>query len=240
MFGEALRFPLAGDDGVKSVLIGGVLGLLGFLIIPIFFVQGYTVRVLQVAMDGGEEAPPFDEWGDLLVDGLKLFVITLAYFLVPMVLLFGALFAFVGISAVGVGAGGEPSPAALTGAGIVGLLLISVGFILFLLVAYLVPAAVANFAHKDDLGAAFDVRTVIDAAFSADYFVAVVFAILVGLLAGILSFLLSIIIVGLLLVPFLSFYVQVATYYLFGRGFVKGLGLDDGSGATPTTTATVE
>lgn len=82
MFGEALRFPIAGDSALKNLLIGGVLGLLGFLLVPAFFVQGYLVRVLRVAVDGGDEPPVFDEWGDLLVDGLKLFVVTLAYFIV--------------------------------------------------------------------------------------------------------------------------------------------------------------
>ncbi|WP_255195780.1 DUF4013 domain-containing protein [Halorarius litoreus] len=240
MFGEALRFPLAGDDGVKSILIGGLLGLLGFLIIPIFFVQGYTVRVLRVALEGGEEAPAFDEWGDLLVDGVKLFVVGIVYFLLPTILMFISIFAFVGITSVSTAATGEPSPSALAGAGILGLLLLAVTVVLFFLAAYLLPAAAANFARHDDLGAAFDIRTVVDAAFSADYFVAVVFAILVGLLVGVVSAVLSLIIIGLLLVPFLSFYAQVATYYLFGRGFAKGMNLDDGSGSAPSAYATVE
>lgn len=240
MFGEALRFPLAGDDGVKSILIGGILGLLGVLIIPIFLVQGYTVRVLRVALEGGEDAPAFDEWGDMLVDGIKLFVIGIVYFLPPFLLMLISIFAFVGVASVSTAAAGEPNPSAVAGAGILGLLLMAVTVILFFLAAYVLPAAAANFARHDDLGAAFDFRTVIDAAFTADYFVAVVFAILVGMLVGIVSVVLSIIIVGLILIPFLSFYAQVATYYLFGRGFAKGLNLDEGSGAAPTTSATVE
>lgn len=240
MFGEALRFPLAGDDGVKSVLIGGILGLLGFLVIPVFFVQGYTVRVLRVALEGGEDAPAFDEWGDLLVDGVKLFVIGIVYFLLPTLLMFISIFAFVGIASVSTAAAGDPNPSALAGAGIVGLLLFAVTVVLFILAAYIVPAAATNFARHDDLGAAFDIRTVIDAAFTADYFVAVVFAILVGLLLGILSVVLSLIIVGLILVPFLSFYAQVATYYLFARGYAKGLNLDEGGGPAPTASATFE
>lgn len=239
MLGEALRFPIEGDDGLKNILIGGLLVIFGFLLIPIFLVQGYTVRVLRVAVDGGEEPPSFDEWGEMLVDGLKLFIIAIAYFLVPMVLFLVSMFAFVGIASVS-SAGGEPAPGALAGAGIVGLLLISVSMLLFVVASYLLPAAAANFARTDEFGAAFDVGTVIDGAFSADYLVAVVFAILVGIIFGTITFVLSIIIIGLLVVPFVSFYSQVATYHLFGRGFAKGLGLDEGGGSTATPTTTVE
>lgn len=239
MFGEAIRFPIAGDSAVKNVLIGGILGMLGFLLIPVFFVQGYLVRVLRVAVEGGDEPPAFNEWGDMLVDGLKLFVISIAYFLVPTVLLFVALFAVIGTAAVSSGAPGEVAPGAVAGAGIIGILLLLAAMLLFLLAAYLLPAAAANFARHDDLGKAFDFGTVIDAAFSADYFVAVLFAILIGLVVGAVTFLLTAIIVGIILVPFLSFYTQVATYYLFGKGYAKALDVD-GGGTTPGATATVE
>ena len=237
MFGEALRFPVAGDSALKNHLIGGVLGILGFLLIPAFFVQGYLVRVLRVAVEGGDEPPVFDEWGDLLVDGLKLFVVTLAYFIVPTIVMFVSIFAFVGVASVSTGAPGEVPSSAFAGAGIDGLLLLLVSMLLFFLAAYLVPAAAANFARHDDLGKAFEFGTVVDAAFSADYFVAVVFAILVGLIVGAVTVFLSIIVVGLILVPFLSFYTQVATYYLFGRGFAKAMDLDGPGGATGTGTA---
>lgn len=51
---------------------------------------------------------------------------------------------------------------------------------------------------------------------------------------GIIAFLLTFLLVGV----FLSFYVQVSVYYLFGRGYAKGLSLEPG-GAEGTETATV-
>lgn len=237
MFGEALKFPVSGDSALKNHLIGGVLAIFGFLLFPIFFVQGYLVRVVRVAVEGGDEPPAFDDWGDLFVDGLKLFVVTLGYVIVPTILLFVAIFAFVGTAAVSSGAPGEVNPGALAGASIVGVLLLLVAMLLFLVVSYLLPAAVANFARHDDIGKAFEFGTVLDAAFSADYFVAILFAILLGLIIGVVTFILSVIIVGLILVPFISFYSQVATYYLFGRGYAKALGLDGPAGpsSSPTT-----
>ncbi|WP_255149418.1 DUF4013 domain-containing protein [Halorarius halobius] len=239
MLGEGLAFPINGNDGVKNFLIGGILSLLGVLIIPAVFVQGYLVRVVAVAVDGGEEPPAFDEWGDLFVDGLKLIVLTIAYVLIPTVLLIGVA-AFVGVAALGAGAGpgAEPSAGLLTGLGLVGLLGMFVAVVLLLVAAYLIPAAAANFARNDDLGAAFDLGTVTDAAFTADYLVAALLAFVVSLAVGIVSFILNLIIIGLLLVPFLSFYTQVVTYYLMGRGFAEGLGISGTTG--PSSTATYE
>lgn len=240
MFGDALRFPIAGDSAVKTILIGGVLGFLGFLLIPIFFVQGYLVRVLRVAVEGGEEPPEFDEWGDMLVDGLKLFVISIAYFIVPTILLFVALFAVIGTVAVSPGAPSDVGAGAIAGAGFVGILLILVAILLFLVAVYFLPAAAANFARHDDLGKAFEFGTIIDAALSADYFVAAVIALVISLIAGIVSSILFAIFIGIILAPFISFYAQVATYYVMARGYAKALNIDSSGGTTPGATATVE
>lgn len=242
MLGEALRFPIAGDEGVKSVIIGGVMLFVSFLIIPILFVQGYLVRVLRTAVEDGDEAPTFDDWGEMLVDGVKLLVINVVYALVPLALFFFTLFGFIGIAAIGAGSGGEPSPGALAGLGLVGLLLLLLSVLLLLLVAYVVPAAAANFARHDDLGAAFDFGTVFDAAFSADYFVAGVLAIVIGLVVGIVSLLLGVLTFGLffLVLVFVQFYVQVSIYYLFGRGFAKALDVDGNDGSPAPDTAVAE
>lgn len=93
MLGEALSYPKSGDDWLKTVLIGGVLYLVGgFIFITLLPVFGYFVRVLRSAANDGHEAPVFDEWGDLFVDGVKVLIIQFAYTLVPFVLLFAGLF----------------------------------------------------------------------------------------------------------------------------------------------------
>lgn len=217
MLGEALSFPHSGDDGLKKILIGGILVLLGILIVPAIFVQGYLVRVLRAGAEGADESPTFDDWGDMLVDGIKLIVIGFVYLLVPTAILLAALF----VVSIGVVFAAEGSGVG-AGIGVVGGLLFLVALLLYLFVAYLLPAAQANFAYHDELGAAFDFRTVLNAAFSADYFVALVLAFVVVLVLGFLGALLSLLLVGF----FLLFYVRVATFYLLGRGYAKGLGLE--------------
>jgi len=223
MLGEALSYPKSGDDWLKSILIGGVLTLVGaFIFVTLLPVQGYLVRVLRSAANDEHEAPVFDEWGDLFVDGIKVLLVQFAYALVPMAIL------FVGVLVAGIGAISATESSSIgAGVGIVGAVILLVGFLLIVVVSYLVPAALANFAYEDDLGAAFDFGTVVDAAFTSDYFVALLLAFVVGLVLGIIAFLLTFLLVGV----FLSFYVQVSVYYLFGRGYAKGLDLESGGGS---------
>lgn len=220
MLGDALSFPRSGDDWIPTLLIGGVLTVLSFLVIPAFILQGYFVRVLRAAATGQTDSPSFTDWGGLLVDGLKLFVVNLAYSIVLVIPYFGLFFL------IGFGSDGG------AGTGILVLALGLVVFVLALVVSYFVPAASANFALEGDFGAAFDFGTIKSAALTSDYAMAWLLALVVGFVGGAVGAALSFLLVGI----FVLFYVQVAVYYLFGRGFAKGLGRTGGDTATTTTT----
>jgi hypothetical protein len=209
MLGDALSFPRQSDDWLPTLLIGGVLSVLGFLIVPIFIVQGYFVRVLAAAARGERAAPSFTDWGGLIVDGVKLFVLNLVYGLLLLIPL--------GIVAVATGVAASGGDASRVFAGIVGLVGLLVVAALGLVVAYIVPAAATNFAMEGRLGAAFDFSTVFGAAFTGDYAVAWLVAVVVAVVGGLIGSALSVVVVGI----FVLFYVQVSTFYLFGRGFAE-------------------
>ncbi|RLM53606.1 DUF4013 domain-containing protein [Halobellus sp. Atlit-31R] len=220
MLSDALHYPLDSDDWLRTILVGGLLNVLSVLVVPIPLLQGYYVRVLRGTTDDDSRPPRFDEWGDLFVDGLKLIGVNIAVALVVIVAMF-----VVGIvtgfgSAIGSGAG----PVVGTGSngGPVRLLtaVAFLGFVAFALVlGYVAPAMFANFAREDSMAAAFDVSTVLAAATTSEYLIAWVLAAVVALVLGTLASVLSVLVVGL----FGLFYVQVVTYYLFGRGFAAGL-----------------
>lgn len=213
MLGDALSFPRSSDDWISTLLIGGILSALGVLVLPAFVLQGYLVRVLRAAAAGDRKAPSFTDWGRLFVDGLKLVVVNVVYslaFVVPYALF--ALFVFGSGRASGVLVG------------VLGLVLLVLG----LVVAFVTPAAFANFALEGDFGAAFDVGTIKSGALTTDYATAWVLALVVGLVGGVVGSFLSVVVVGV----FLIFYVQVVAYYLFARGFAKGLGRTDDVAAT--------
>lgn len=216
MLGDALSFPRGGDDWLPTILIGGVLSVLSVLILPVFVLQGYLVRVLREAAGDAEAAPSFTEWGELLVDGLKLIAINLAYGLIVVVP--GVVGAVV-VGGLGVVVG-DGSTAGALGVGAVGLAFALVFTLLALVLGYLIPAAMVNFAIEGRMGAAFDFGTLRRGAFTSEYATAWILAVLVGLVGGLVGSALSLLVVGI----FVLFYVQVATYYLFGRGFAAGLG----------------
>lgn len=223
MLGESLGYPKARKGWEKTVLIGGGLELLGALIFITFLpLQGYFVRVVRSAASEEQEPPAFDNWGDLFIDGIKMSLVHLAYVVGPGILL------FVGLAVAAFGAfSGLQGSSLGTGLEIVGVLLALASLVAFLLAFYLIPAALANYAYRDDLGSAFDLGTVRRVAFTSDYFVALLLAFVVGITLGLIASFLSILLVGF----FLWFYVQVSIYYLIGRGCAKGLDLETGGPA---------
>jgi len=84
------------DDAIRTIAIGGLLSLLAFLVVPVFILAGYFIRVLNRTAGGDEVPPVFDEWGELAVTGLQAVLIGVAYALVPTIL--GG-----GVVAIGIG-----------------------------------------------------------------------------------------------------------------------------------------
>ncbi|WP_411963728.1 DUF4013 domain-containing protein [Haloferax sp. YSMS24] len=223
MLSDALWFVKRSDDWVATTIIGGVLSLLSVLILPAFILQGYFVRAMRAAADGDRAAPSFTDWGGLLVDGLKLFVVTFVWALVaiiPAVILS----AIIGLGTFTIvesttSPGMAPEPAGNIGFGIVTIVAGLLFFGLSLVAGYLIPAASANFAIEGNLGAGFDVRTILSGALTAEYAVAWLLAIVVAIVLGTVGSFLAVILVGV----FVLFYVQVTTYYLWARGYADGL-----------------
>ncbi|SFK88135.1 Protein of unknown function [Halogranum rubrum] len=216
MLSDALSFPRSGDDWLPTLVIGALLIPLSVLVIPAFILQGYFARVIRAAATNDSTAPSFTDWGDLLVTGLKMAVIGFAYSLVINVPSLGLqlLIAF-GANGSGTGA----------------LLVLLVTLVLSLVVGFFAPAALVNFAIEDSFGAAFDFGTIWSGVATSEYVVAWLLAMVVGVVGFLVGGVLSIVLVGFLVL----FYVQIATYYLLARGFVKGLGRTPGESATTTT-----
>lgn len=218
MLRKALEFPVSGDTPIVSLLIGGVLSALGsFLFLPLVPVQGYFVRVLAAGVADDPDPPVFADWGQLTVDGLILLLIQFVYLAVPAVVV------FLGLAVSGFGVfsrfGGTSTGSNIE---ILGWFIMLLGAGLGLLALYLVPAAIANFAYRENARAAFAFGTITDAAFTPDYLLAMVLVALVTLVLGGAAAVLSLVFVGV----FLGFYVQVALYFMIGRGFADGLALE--------------
>ncbi|ELZ86176.1 DUF4013 domain-containing protein, partial [Haloferax volcanii] len=163
MLSDALWFLKRSDDWVATTIIGGVLWLLSVLIFPGIILQGYFVRAMRAAANGERAAPSFTDWGELFVDGLKLFVVTFVWALVAIVPAI-LLSVIIGIGTFTVSEAATGSAAASSaggvGLGIASLVLGLLVFVLGLLAAYIGPAAGANFAIEGNLGAGFDLSLI--------------------------------------------------------------------------------
>jgi hypothetical protein len=225
MIEQSLTYLRTSDDWMKTVLIGGLLTFFGFLIVPGVLVAGYVVRILRRTMHGDDAPPAFEDWGDLGRDGLYALVIAVAYGFVPGILL--AL--LTGGAAMLAGPG--PRSGLVVGAVVVvgGTLALVLG----LLAAYVVPAAVANYAEQGRLGAGFAVDDLRPVLTSGTYATAWLLGFAVVLGAGVVTGVLSVVPpIGTFVGAFVSFYAVAAAYYLVGHawGDARGLELHDDEG----------
>jgi len=159
------RFPLKGEQVAGRFLIGCALLFASFFvpILPSLFVFGYLVQVMRRATAGETPAMhAWQDWGGLLKDGFRAWVISLVFFLPGLIVLLvglGTYFAsFLSFSMV---SETESSAAVLLPffLGMASLFLgMSVGFLLVLLASIPLPAALAHFAAEDSFAAAFHFR----------------------------------------------------------------------------------
>ena len=215
MIEASLNYLRDSDDALVTVLIGGVLLLASPLLIPAFAVLGYVTRVLRRTADGDDEPPVFDAWGELLVDGLKAFVVTFVYSLLPLGVLTAA--AVISVGTLVVVPGGESVG---LGTVVVGLIVL-VGGLVALLVslvgAYVTPAAVAAVADSGKVGDGFALGTlwsvVSKRAYATGWLTAVVVILAGALAVGVFS---VVPVLGTIAGVFVQFYALVAAAAILG------------------------
>ena len=220
MISESLSYLRASDDWVRTTLIGGVLLFFSFLLVPLVFVYGYAMRVLRNTMRDDDAVPVFDDWGEMGRDGLKAAVIAFVYGVIPG-LVFAAV-AFVG--------GGLGSLANSNAGAAAGFLVVLAGglaaFVFGLVAAYIVPAALLNYAEKGSMSAGFafgDLRSVVT---NRTYFSGWLYAFAIVFGLGVVAFVVNLVpILGALVTfvagPFVYFYASVAVAYIFGRTWAE-------------------
>lgn len=82
-------FRKAGWEKKMLILAGFYLGGLVIPLIPWLFAYGYTAEMVRrAAQEDDPELPEWDNWNELLMDGLRLMGTTLIY-TIPLVLIFG-------------------------------------------------------------------------------------------------------------------------------------------------------
>lgn len=204
---DLLTFPLESDDWLVTLLIGGALTFGGFLLVPAIAVAGYLVETMRGGLADDTEPPGFDDWGQMLEDGLFATAILLVYQVVPIVVFVVLFTVSSGLVATGSDAG--------AGLGLLGFLA-SVGLyaVLSLAFVYVGVAGVVNYAREGSLAAGFDVGTLRTVVTSGEWLYA--FGLYVALLV--------LVNVGSTLIvtaPFLAFYALWVSSRAWGEAFAS-------------------
>jgi len=153
---KSIGFPTNDNDWVKKCLIGGIL-----LIIPIlnFVCTGYYLKVIKGSIEGKNNMPEWDDWGDLLIKGIMILIIGLAYSIIPIILI--SIF-IIFIFSSGIFLASLFESESMGGLSFLFMLIGSViGLLILFILNLMVPMGLAMFANGGSLGDAFKIREII-------------------------------------------------------------------------------
>jgi hypothetical protein len=159
---QVFAFPFQDPKWLEKFLIGTLLLLVSFFILPMFLIYGYSTELMRMAIKGKElSLPEWDAWEKKFTDGAKLFVVGLIYTL-PFIVFFIVVYGFILFCVVGSEmidySGDTTSPywAILTLLGSLGGMgMFGFGILLVLIIGVLMPAMIGHVVAKDDISAAF-------------------------------------------------------------------------------------
>ena len=213
---RAFKFVFSERNWFGKIVIGGVMILFAFLIVPIFIYYGYLVEVARRVINQSEEIlPEWDNIGRKIADGFKLVIIFIVYFLPALVL-------FTIPAMFGEYAPKEEFPTAflsfkefdfeVTFTGI-SLLFALTGLIYTLFVVLISPFIVGKFAETGVMGDAFQISEIVG-MFRENIGDAVIVLLLSVAVQFVASLGMALCFIGVFLTGFWAYTVQ---YFLYGE-----------------------
>jgi hypothetical protein len=221
--GKAFAFVFEDKDWIVKILIAAAILLVGILfswllliplILALALLGGYGVEIMRRVMHGQSPLlPEWENWGELMADGLKAIVIGIVYAL-PFIIISACLGIPIGL----LGENGSNSAAAFSS-------LLSLGLSCFnilwgIAISILLPAAIAFWIADDELGSAFQFGKVF--AFVRDHFTTYLITFLMSWVASIIGSL-GVIVCGIgwfVTMP----YSWLVTAHLYGQAYVEAAG----------------
>ena len=218
---NAIKYPFS---DFSKIFILGIFLILSFLIIPGFLYLGYLFRTLKTSVNGLDELPEFGEWGEMLIDGLKVFFVLLVYTILPLTLIFIGMWA----SLIPIIATSNPglSEFPSISLGVISSLSI-IGGILGIIISFFIPIILANMANYGELKYAFKFDSLFQKISEigwVDYLIWYIVMLIIWTLAATVAFFMIFpLIIGVLLVPLviypyimLFFARSTALVYVYG------------------------
>jgi hypothetical protein len=147
MVGDSFEFA---KDGLVGKWVNWLLLIISCIIFPL--ILGYMMRVFR----GAPKAPELNEWGNMFIDGIKLFIVGLIY-AIPLIIVAIVVFGMAILTGVfSQTAMGEGNPAAIMGFIMTSMFGAIILAILAIIIGLILATAVVRFARKDQFGEAFN------------------------------------------------------------------------------------
>lgn len=229
--GKAFTFVTEDPKWVTKILIGGGLIIGTFLafftligwIFLVAIIFGYMVQLTRNVIAGEQvPLPEWTNWGQLMSDGFKAFVVILALAL-PVIIVY-AIFSIPGI--ILSAAAGENGSSAGSLLSLIGSCLT---IPLSILLGFLLPIAIGRYAVTRNIGAALRIGELF--ATLRTHFTTYLIVLLLAYAASFVGQF-GILLCGIGL-PFTLFYSQAVTYHLYGQAHRKTQGVLPGGYGTP-------
>ncbi|MBK8987941.1 MAG: DUF4013 domain-containing protein [Chloroflexi bacterium] len=220
---KAFTYVLEDERWINKLLIALIVTLFSFLVIPVFFLIGYSVAITRNVRAGVEKPlPEWDDWGKFFMDGLYIFLAQFVYTLPFWLLACIAAFATGGLGALADSGGSSDAVAALLGT--TGLIIGCLGFLFAIALFFISPAIIVQYVITDEFAACFRFGEVIGIARQSISDILIVFLATFGasLAIGAISSVLAIIpCVGWVLTFLISLamgpYLTTVTGHLYGQ-----------------------
>lgn len=150
--GKAFSFPFRDSRWFSKFLLGSLFMVLAIVVVGIFILAGYFVRVTQAAMRSDEHAlPEWEDIGGMLVTGFK-FIIVYVIYSIPLLLLYIPIVIMAVISELS----GHGDPAGL----FAGLYAVAISVLVIpyaLALSLFMPIIASRFAEHENIGDALDI-----------------------------------------------------------------------------------
>jgi hypothetical protein len=234
---EVLKFPFRDPEWKRKVLIGCLITLASVIIplLPFLVLIGYAGQIMKRLLrgDGQLALPEWDDWSQMLVDGLKIWGVSLIYGL-PILLLvlvaFGGLFIpMFGSIALAQNSQTEGLSVLVSLCGFGGgTMLFMLAMLGSIVVGFFSSAAIGHMVTKDDFSAAFDFKgwwPILKAGFTS-FLVVYLAMFVVGFVIAMISQVLIATIILCFLYPVVlfafSFFSVLYTYPLYALAYLDG------------------
>lgn len=208
---HALEYPFLNKENIKHFVIGGILNIFWFLLIPFIFILGYLIKLIQETIKGEGNMPDWAGWREIFKHGVVALGISIAYFIIPIAIISASSFFFQ--------IPNEVTVDALATVPIYGIPFLLLGTITFLFVMFIYPMVLIQYAITENYKKAFDIPEIFTRIRKRLFGYLATYAIAMGLYT---LFLLAGVILNIF-VGFLMFYPLIFITHTFTQIYTESL-----------------